>query len=166
MDEKNVLGFKTECMAYLYTVSIHSLRSYGRYLSLRNPSVMKKSDLISMILRVLVGETKQTRVNQGAPIKNNFFEPNVAKTIEGLKEKYGLLPIETEEKNAQPETSALQEKSAETGKDEESVPVCATFEVNVSALNAKQKKIIDKFFKQFINYKKSKTTYTGRFFVL
>ena len=90
MDEKNVLGFKTECMAYLYTVSIHSLRSYGRYLSLRNPSAMKKSDLISMILRVLIGETKQTRVNQGAPIKNNFFEPNVAKTIEGLKEKYGL----------------------------------------------------------------------------
>ena len=64
MDEKNVLGFKTECMAYLYTVSIHSLRSYGRYLSLRNPSAMKKSDLISMILRVLIGETKQTRANQ------------------------------------------------------------------------------------------------------
>ena len=145
MDEKNVLGFKTECMAYLYTVSIHSLRSYGRYLSLRNPSAMKKSDLISMILRVLIGETKQTRVNQGAPIKNNFFEPNVVKTIEGLKEKYGLLPIETEEKNAQPETSALQEKSAETGKDEESVPVCATFEVNVSALNAKQKKLLTNF---------------------
>ena len=54
---------------------------------------MKKSDLISMILRVLIGETKQTRVNQGAPIKNNFVEPNVAKTIEGLKEKYRFLII-------------------------------------------------------------------------
>ena len=106
---------------------------------------MKKSDLISMILRVLVGELTQMRSKKGAPIKNNFVEPNVAKTIEGLKEKYGLLPIETEEKNAQPETSALQEKSAETGKDEESVPVCATFEVNVSALNAKQKKLLTNF---------------------
>ena len=33
------------------------------------PSVMKKGDLISMILRVLVGETKQTRASQGAPSK-------------------------------------------------------------------------------------------------
>lgn len=145
MDEKNVLGFKTECTAYLYTLSVYTLRAYGRSLFLRNPSTLKKDELISTILRVLVGELTQMRSKKGAPIKNNFFEPNVAKTIEGLKEKYGLLPIETEEKNAQPETSALQEKSAETGKDEESVPVCATFEVNVSALNAKQKKLLTNF---------------------
>lgn len=145
MEEKDILGFKMECSAYLYTVSIHSLRCYGRSLLLRTPSAMKKGDLISMILRVLVGETKQTRASQGAPSKTDFVEPIILQTINALKEKYGLSTKETGDENAQAQAPVLQENDTTLDENEQNAPVFATFEVNFSALSAKQKKLLASF---------------------
>lgn len=88
MDEKEKMGFKKECEMYLSTASLDSLRAYGRFLQLKDPTKKKKAELIQELVMTLCGEMTPRRSNKGAPIKNDYVEPKILDEIDRLKRKY------------------------------------------------------------------------------
>lgn len=128
MEEEQKKQFKEACKAYLNTVSVNSLRSYGRKLQLTAPTKQKKGALIQEILGVLCGEIQQERNNRGAPIKDDYIEPRLIEEIERLQKKYFSNEI-VEKKEIADERVAIQ------------------LSVDPIALNYRQKQLL----KQFIN---------------
>ncbi len=80
--------FKAECDLILKKYAITDLRCYGRFIGLRNPTAIKKQELIDEITSVIVGEKPCQRNKRGAPIKSRFFQQEIIADIENLKEKH------------------------------------------------------------------------------
>ena len=89
MNGKSLSEFKYSCKAYLGTLSIGQLRSYGRHIGVAKSTTMKKELLIDAIVSVLAGETPPiARSRKGAPVKNEYVEPDILQMIEKLSMQY------------------------------------------------------------------------------
>ena len=88
MKEKDVSGFKLACKNYLITLDLNSLRTYGRALQIRTPTMMRKADLIEEIIKVLCGENSPQRNNRGAPVKSAYLDESIFETVERIQKKY------------------------------------------------------------------------------
>ncbi|MBE5740860.1 MAG: hypothetical protein E7349_08470, partial [Clostridiales bacterium] len=89
MNGKSLSEFKYSCKAYLGTLSIGQLRSYGRNIGVAKSTTMKKELLIDAIVSVLAGETPPiARSRKGAPVKNEYVEPDIPQMIEKLSMQY------------------------------------------------------------------------------
>ncbi len=108
MNEKNILGFKKACEAYLSTVSLVALRSYGRSLQLKAPTKLRKDMLIKEIIGVLCGEIIPQRNKKGAPAKNSYVDEKLIETISEFKKEYLLENVEKESKTPHSNDVALQ----------------------------------------------------------
>ena len=87
--KQEYIQFKLECEAYLAKQSISGLRAYGRKIGVEKPTVKNKPDLIADILAVLTGEKKAIAQSlRGAPIKNDYVNPEMVETIENLRHRY------------------------------------------------------------------------------
>lgn len=82
--------FKEKCIEYLSKrPSLGDLRVYGRKLGVKEPTKKKKEDLIVYIVDVLTGGiTPIERSHRGAPVKNEYFDPEIERTVEELRAKY------------------------------------------------------------------------------
>ena len=86
MSEKSLNEFKYSCRIYLSTLSIGQLRSYGRNIGVAKSTTMKKEVLVEEIISVLSGEKPPiSRSRKGAPVKNEFVEPEIPQKIEKLR---------------------------------------------------------------------------------
>lgn len=88
MSENKVIEFKLACERYLNGLAVLDLRVYGRYLGLRNPTAIKKHELIQKIIGVLCGEITETQTARGAPIKNTNLNFTVINTINQYASTY------------------------------------------------------------------------------
>jgi len=85
--DKNEFRFAVK--EYLNSLYIGSLRSYGRFVGVQNPTEKKKGELLNDILSVLIGEIPPVEPsNRGAPVKNDFVDPKIIQKIEELKKTY------------------------------------------------------------------------------
>ena len=94
MGEKE--NFKLACATYLQTISVSSLRTYGRSLGLQKPTALKKATLIQQIIQALCGEISPMRGKLGAPAKDVCVEPSLLKNIDALRKNYHveqILPV-------------------------------------------------------------------------
>lgn len=89
MGDQTLQEFKYSCRIYLSALSIGQLRSYGRNIGVAKSTTMRKDLLIEEIISVLSGETEAIeRSKKGAPVKNEYVEPEIPQTIENFKIKY------------------------------------------------------------------------------
>lgn len=89
MSDQALQEFKYSCRIYLSALSIGQLRSYGRNIGVAKSTTMKKDLLIEEIISILSGETAAiARSKKGAPVKNEYVEPEIPKTIENFKIQY------------------------------------------------------------------------------
>lgn len=89
MRAQAIKEFKYECTAFLSTLGIVKLRPYARYIGVDSPTKEKKKEvLIEEILLVLTGEVEPTWSNRGAPVKNNYVDPEIIETVEKLRSQY------------------------------------------------------------------------------
>ncbi|MBQ8659132.1 MAG: hypothetical protein IJ506_08345 [Clostridia bacterium] len=81
--------FRFAVKEYLNSVRILELRSYGRFIGVQNPTEKKKGELLDDILSILIGEAYPVEPSKrGAPVKNDFVDPNIIDKIEELKKTY------------------------------------------------------------------------------
>ncbi len=85
---KNISGFKLACTNYFSTLNLGLLRSYGRSLNLRNPTTLKKADLIEELIKVLCGEINPIRNNKGAPIKGEYVDKSIFEKVTQFQREY------------------------------------------------------------------------------
>lgn len=88
MQETNVLEFKYACTGVLNGWGMNALRAYGRFIGVRSPTKLKKSELIEQLIGVLCGEIVQKKTKRGAPVKNDFVAQENIDEINALKKKY------------------------------------------------------------------------------
>ena len=89
MDNNALNEFKTACKEYLQMVSLNDLRIYGRTLNMKDPTKLKKPELLQAIVDILSGEAKpEGRNNRGAPIKNKTVSVEITASIEALRKRY------------------------------------------------------------------------------
>ncbi len=86
MKANTLTQFKYACKAYLSSLSIGQLRSYGRNIGVAKSTTMKKEDLIRSIIAILSEEAAPVaRSRKGAPVKNEYVEPEIPKRIEEMR---------------------------------------------------------------------------------
>ena len=130
-NEEKTNDFKTRCRQYLSTCSLGDLRCYGRTLNLPYPTRLKKQELIDTIIGCIIGEEIYQRNNRGAPIKNHHFPPEIADTLNALKEEIlGLSSVAKEHK-----TEPLSVKE----------PVTLQLSIIVDQLTEEQKQLLKNF---------------------
>ncbi len=89
MNRNTLSEFKYACKAYLSSLSIGQLRSYGRNIGVAKSTTMKKEMLIEAIVSILSEETSPVvRSRKGAPVKNEYVEPEIPKKIEEMRMQY------------------------------------------------------------------------------
>lgn len=90
MSKSPLQQFKEACVEYLsQKPSLGDLRVYGRKLGVKEPTKKKKEDLIAYIVDVLTGGiTPIERSNRGAPVKNEYFNPEIERYVEELRLRY------------------------------------------------------------------------------
>lgn len=80
MKDKSWIEFKNQCVAYLSTLSVNSLRSYAREVGVAKPTTKKKQRLIDEILGVFAGDIAPTpKATQGAPVKESGVDISAVK---------------------------------------------------------------------------------------
>ena len=110
MEEGKFAEFKKDCTLYLSTLGLNTLRSYGRFLCLQAPTKRKKGALVESIVGVLCGEVATQRSKKGAPIKNDYVEPEVFEEITRLQNLYfgeGRYEMKVGEAQAEREESVV-----------------------------------------------------------
>lgn len=81
--------FRCACVQYLSTISLMSLRSYGRHVGVAAPTEKKKLELIDEIVGILTGELQPVaRATKGAPVKDDFVDPKIELKIAQLRREY------------------------------------------------------------------------------
>lgn len=82
--------FISACQGFLEGFGIQTLRSYAREVGVFNPTKEKnKAQLIEEIIKVLIGEvTPRAPSRCGAPVKNNFVDPQVQAGINVLRQRF------------------------------------------------------------------------------
>ncbi len=89
MNNKSRNAFILSCKNFLSAYSLNSLRAYGRSIGVYSPTKLKKPDLIDRIVEILVGAVIPIEQgNQGAPIKNDYFEPEIPQKIAEFRALY------------------------------------------------------------------------------
>lgn len=89
--EQDLLRFKYSVKVFLDTLSIGSLRAYGREIGVERSAAKKKGELIQDIISVLCGERMPIeRSKLGAPVKNDYVDPRIPQEIEQLKKAYDI----------------------------------------------------------------------------
>lgn len=87
--KQEYIDFKIECEKYLSKRSLNELRAYGRQIGVKEPTKKSKPDLLAAIIAVLTGEEKPIeRSLRGAPIKNDYVDPEIVNTIDRLRHRY------------------------------------------------------------------------------
>ncbi|MBQ9730005.1 MAG: hypothetical protein IJV80_04245 [Clostridia bacterium] len=98
--KKGANGLKTECLAFLRGHGLWTLRPVARYIGVESPTKKKKGELVNEIAAILCGEKQPVeRTNLGAPIKNDFFDPEIVQKLEEIRARYALSeqPISAQE---------------------------------------------------------------------
>ena len=86
----SMMGFRYACTQYLSTLSLMTLRPYGREVGVAQPTEKKKGELIEEIVGILTGEiTPVARATKGAPVKDDFVDPKIAQKIEEFRKEIG-----------------------------------------------------------------------------
>ena len=89
MNNKSRNAFVLSCKNFLASYSLNSLRAYGRSIGVYSPTKLKKPVLIERIVEILVGAVFPiAQGNQGAPIKNDYFEPEIPRKIAEFRALY------------------------------------------------------------------------------
>lgn len=90
MMDSRLIQFTLACKHYLRSsVDIGGLRAYGRRVGLAEPTKLNKGPLIDKIVAILSGESApETRSKRGAPLKNDYVDPQIIKTIDSLRAEY------------------------------------------------------------------------------
>ena len=75
---------------FLNTLPITTLRVVGRKYGVRQPAAISKSDLIGEIIDILTEKIEPApRSNRGAPVKQSYIDPEILRTLEGIKRDFG-----------------------------------------------------------------------------
>lgn len=88
MNGQNTTEFKNACEKYLNSIGLAALRAYGRSINLKEPTKKNKPDLIAEIVAVLCGELIPQRTKRGAPVKNDYVDPQLLTDIKELQRRY------------------------------------------------------------------------------
>ncbi len=152
---ERVERFKTESSTFLQTISVKELQAYGRMLQLREPTKMRKKELIEDIIKVHCGELlPEERSKQGAPIRNGLINPLIVEKMREYREK--ILDAKEceleiikepkreiiEKKKTKIKQLPAKEKHAETKK---TSPVTLKLEIQPSVLTKEQRKLFNAF---------------------
>ena len=83
MTELDMQKMKYELRSLFNSLNIHVLRIFGREIGVpRATAIPSKDELMQKIIAVLTGDlTPSKQSKRGAPIKNNFLDPKVKKTV-------------------------------------------------------------------------------------
>ena len=85
----SMTGFRYACTQYLSTLSIMTLRAYGREVGVSKPTEKKKGELIEEIVGILTGDvTPVARATKGAPVKDDFVDPKIERAIEEFRKEF------------------------------------------------------------------------------
>lgn len=86
MNEAVKQGFKDACAKCLDAYALMSLRSYAREIGVDKPTKKQKGELIAEIVSVLAGEKEPVqRTTRGAPVKDDFVDPQITAAINKLQ---------------------------------------------------------------------------------
>ncbi|MBQ3019907.1 MAG: hypothetical protein IJD77_04910 [Clostridia bacterium] len=89
MTNKDLNAMKAELKNFLSNFSLYDLRTYGRTLDMKSPTVAKKGDLIELIVGILVGTlTPEGRSKRGAPVLNKDANPKIQLGVEAIRAHY------------------------------------------------------------------------------
>ena len=147
--EERLARFKTVSSIFLYTMSSKELQIYGRMLQLKDPTRMKKREIVQAIIGVYCGEiVPEKRSKKGAPIKNVFVNPIIAEKMEAYKKNILHSEEEAENESEQSlieEDQSLLEEEQPLSKKEEASPVTVKLEVRPSALTTEQRQLFNDF---------------------
>lgn len=89
MIEKKEKAFKHACKEYLLSLSLGSLRAYGRDIGVARPAAKKKDVLIEDILAVLCEEMQPIeRSKRGAPVRDDRVDPRIVQRVENIRRDY------------------------------------------------------------------------------
>jgi transcription termination factor Rho len=89
MMNKDLNAMKAELKNFLSNFSLYDLRTYGRTLDMKSPTVAKKGDLIELIVGILVGTlTPEGRSKRGAPVLNKDANPKIHLGVEAIRMHY------------------------------------------------------------------------------
>lgn len=89
MKDKELNAMKAELKNFLSNFSLYDLRTYGRSLDMKSPTIAKKADLIDLIVGILVGTlTPEGRSKRGAPVLNKDVNPKLLVGIEAIRAHY------------------------------------------------------------------------------
>ncbi len=92
MTRKNVNEFKYACKEFLSKQGIAALRPYGREVGVAEPTKKNKEELVSAIIAVLAGELSPIpRSKKGAPVKDDFVDPNIHEHMNYLCKRYPIV---------------------------------------------------------------------------
>ena len=99
INQTAVAQFTYACRDYLSALSIGDLRAYGRSIGVAKPTEKKKGELVEEIILVLNGKvTPIEQSTRGAPIRNNYLDPQIHQNIQTLRTRYlGEMPAPKEE---------------------------------------------------------------------
>ena len=132
--------FRKVCADYLNALSLTDLHAYGRYLQITSPTKTRKAELIDEIISVLCGESKPTRNNRGAPVKQAVIRQDVINDIAKICERYGV---------SNGVSCGVEEVKAETVKavDAPPAPISSTLNltIHLELLDEKQKELLTDF---------------------
>lgn len=80
MKDKSWVEFKNQCVAYLSTLSVNTLRAYAREVGVAKPTTKKKQRLIDEILGIFSGDIAPTpKATLGAPVKESGVDISAVK---------------------------------------------------------------------------------------
>ncbi len=84
--------FKLICKEFLAKQGIAALRPYGREIGVAEPTAKSKGALIEDIIAILAGELDPTpRSTRGAPIKDDFVDPNIKAQMNRICDRYPMV---------------------------------------------------------------------------
>ncbi len=89
IDERNVEQFELYALEVLSKAGIKDLQAYGREEGVAWATAKKKGEVIQEIIAIFTGKLAPVPVsNQGAPVKNNHYDPKIKEQMDALRAQY------------------------------------------------------------------------------
>ena len=93
MDARKLEQFEKEARPFLNGLGGKTLEAVGRDVGVSWPTTKKKNELIDHIIWIYTGKLAPIPVsNQGAPVKNSYYDPKIKQTLDDLRARYLIEP--------------------------------------------------------------------------
>ena len=89
IDERDIEQFEKYALEVLSKAGIKDLQAYGREVGVSWPTDKRKGEVIQEIISIFTGKLAPVPVsNQGAPVKNSHYDPEIKEKMETLRAQY------------------------------------------------------------------------------